>query len=118
MWKMFTLNGNYKFDALSRLVREYNVRKHRTIGMRPIDVIPAIADKLLNTIYSNVKIATPARFEVVKVQKTNPVTYVLEDSRRNPVAGGFYEHELQRIVNPVHLVEKVICKKGDKVYVK
>lgn len=148
MWKMFTLNGNYKWiDALSRLVGEYNARKHRTIGMRPIDVTPAIADKLLNTVYSNVKIAAPARFKVgdpvrvskvktifkkgytpnwstevfkiVKVQKTNPVTYVLKDSRGNPIAGGFYEYELQRVANPdVHLVEKVIRKKGDKVYVK
>ncbi|XP_070151047.1 uncharacterized protein [Polyergus mexicanus] len=63
MWKMFTLNGTYKWvDALPRLVSDYNARKHRTIGMRPIDVTPAIADKLLNTVYSNVKIAAPARF--------------------------------------------------------
>ncbi|XP_070155682.1 uncharacterized protein [Polyergus mexicanus] len=33
-------------------------------------------------------------FKIVKVQKTNPATYVLEDSRENPVAGGFYEYEL------------------------
>ncbi|XP_070155223.1 uncharacterized protein [Polyergus mexicanus] len=58
-------------------------------------------------------------FKIVKVQKTNPVTYVLKDSCGNPVAGGFYEYELQRIANPdIHLVEKVIRKKGGKVYVK
>jgi len=35
-WKMFTLNGNYKWiDELPRLVLDYNARKHRTIGMRP-----------------------------------------------------------------------------------
>ncbi|KMQ84276.1 integrase core domain-containing protein, partial [Lasius niger] len=34
MWKMFTLNGTYKWiDALPRLVSDYNARKHRTIGM-------------------------------------------------------------------------------------
>ncbi|XP_029679991.1 uncharacterized protein LOC115245704 [Formica exsecta] len=105
--------------------------------MRPIDINPAIADKLLNTVYNNVKIAAFAKFKVgdpvrvskcktifnngytpnwttemfkiVKVQKTNPTTYVLEDSRRNPVAGGFYEYELHHVANPdVHLVEKVI----------
>ncbi|XP_029676951.1 uncharacterized protein LOC115243837 [Formica exsecta] len=91
--------------------------------MRPIDVNPAIADKLLNTVYSNVKIAAPARYKVgdpvrVKVQKTNPVTYVLKDSCGNSVAGGFYEYELQCVANPdVHLVEKVIRKKGDEVYI-
>ena len=34
MWKMFTLNGNYKWiDELPRLVSDYNARKHRTIGL-------------------------------------------------------------------------------------
>ena len=140
MWKMFTLNGNYKWiDALPRLVAEYNARKHRTIGMRPIDVTPAITDKLLKTVYSSVKIAAPAKFKVgdqvrvskyktifekgytpnwttevfkiIKVQKTNPVTYLLEDVRGNAVAGGFYEYELLRVAYPdVYLVEKVLPK--------
>ncbi|XP_039311306.1 uncharacterized protein LOC120359072 [Solenopsis invicta] len=51
MWKQFTLNGNYKWiDLLPRLVLEYNSRRHRTIGMRPINVTPAIAEKLLSTV--------------------------------------------------------------------
>lgn len=53
------------------------------------------------------------------MQKTIPATYVLEDLRGNPVAGGFYEYELYCVANPdVYLVEKVLHKKGDKVYVK
>ncbi|XP_020298677.1 uncharacterized protein LOC109862918, partial [Pseudomyrmex gracilis] len=65
MWKQFTLNGTYKWIALlPRLLMEYNARKHRTIGMRPIDVTPAITEKLLTTVYSNVKIAGPAQFKV------------------------------------------------------
>jgi len=65
MWKMFTLNGNYKwFDLLPYLVSNYNARKHRTIGMRPVDVIPAIVEKLLATVYSAIKIASPAKFKV------------------------------------------------------
>lgn len=148
MWKLFTLNGNYKWiDLLPRLVSEYNARKHRTIGMRPIDVTPAIADTLLTTVYNRVKIAAPARFKVgdsvrvskfktifekgytpnwtaevfriVRVQKTNPVTYLLEDSRGKSIAGGFYEYELHRVANPdVYLVEKVLRKRGNEVYVK
>ncbi|XP_018396275.1 PREDICTED: uncharacterized protein LOC108774623 [Cyphomyrmex costatus] len=115
--------------------------------MRPSDVTPAIAERLLNTVYSAIKIAGPAKFKVgdavrvskyktifekgytsnwtmevfriVKVQETNPVMYLLEDYRGKPVAGGFYEHELRRVANPdVYLVEKVLRKKGDKVYVK
>jgi len=70
---MFTLNGNYKWlDLLPRLVLNYNARKHRTIGMRPVDVIPAIAEKLLATVYSATKI--PTKFKVgdsVRVGKYN-----------------------------------------------
>jgi len=62
---MFTLHGNYKWiDALPRLVSDYNARKHRTIGMRPIDVTPAVAEKLLTMVYNRVKIAGPAKFKV------------------------------------------------------
>lgn len=148
MWKMFTLNGAYKWvDELQRLIFEYNSRKHRTIGMRPIDVTPAIAKRLLSTVYSAVKIAAPARyktgdlvrvskfktifqkgytpnwtteiFTIAKVQRTNPATYLLEDSRGKPIAGGFYEHELLKTANPdVYLVEKVLRRRNDKVYVK
>ncbi|KAM0733642.1 putative transposon-derived protein F54H12.3 [Formica fusca] len=119
MWKYFTLNGTYKWiDALPRLVEEYNARKHRTIAVRsqPIDVTPAIAHKLLSTVYSNVKIAAPARFKIddpvrvskfktifekgftpnwtteifriAKIQRTNPATYLLKDSPDEPIAGG------------------------------
>ena len=58
-------------------------------------------------------------FKIVKVQKTNPVTYILEDSCGKPIAGGFYEHELHQVANPdVYLVEKVLRKRGNEVYVK
>jgi len=71
IWKMFTLNGNYKWiDALSQLVADYNTRVHRTIGMWSVDVI---AEKLLAMVYSAIKIAGPAKFKVgdpVRVSKT------------------------------------------------
>ena len=149
MWKLFTLNGTYKWvDALPRLVSDYNARKHRTIGMRPVDVTPAIAERLVDTVYNNeINVAGPARFKVgdmvrvskyktifekgytpnwttevfkiVKVQRTNPATYLLEDYRGKPVEGAFYEQELHLAAHPeVFLVEKILRKKGDKVYVK
>ena len=148
MWKMFTLNGNYKWnDMLPRLVSSYNACKHRTIGMRPIDVTPAVATRLVDTVYNHVKIAGPAKFKVgdsvrvskyktifdkgytpnwttevfkiAKVQQTNPVTYLLEDSRGESIDEGFYEYELHRAANPdVYLVEKVLRKRGNEVYVK
>ncbi|XP_011858313.1 PREDICTED: uncharacterized protein LOC105555881 [Vollenhovia emeryi] len=100
--------------------------------MQPFEVIPAIADRLLKTVYNRVKIVGPANFEigdqvrvsnyktifekvytpnwtvevfkVVKIQRTNTITYLLEDY---PIAWAFYEHELHRATYPdVYLVEK------------
>jgi len=57
-------------------------------------------------------------FKITKVQKTNAVTYLLEDSCGKPVIGGFYEYELHRVANPdVYLVEKVLRKRRNEVYV-
>jgi len=96
--------------------------------MQPVDVIPAVAERLLATVYSAIKIAGPAKFKVgdsvrvskyktvfekgytpnwttemfkiVKVQRTNPVTYLLEDCRGKFIAGAFYEYELHRATHP------------------
>ena len=58
-------------------------------------------------------------FYIVKTQHTNPATYLLKDYQEKPIVGGFYEHELQRVSNPdVSLVEKILRKRGHKVYVK
>ncbi|EFN64897.1 hypothetical protein EAG_04608, partial [Camponotus floridanus] len=58
-------------------------------------------------------------FKIIEVQETNPATFILEDSRGNPIAEGFYEYKLQRVANPdVYLVEKILREKGDNVYVK
>ena len=48
-------------------------------------------------------------FMVVKMQRTNPVTYLLEDYRGKSVVGAFYEHELHRATHPdVYFMEKVL----------
>jgi len=114
--------------------------------MRFIDVISVIANKFLTTVYSRIKIAAPARFKasdsvrvskyktlfekgytpnwttevfkITKVQKTNLVTYLLEDYCEIPVAGGFYKYELHCVVNPDVLVEKILRKRRNEVYMK
>jgi len=91
----------------------------------------AIADSLLTMIYNHVKIAASARcdkvsdsvrvskfkitfdkgytpnwstevFKIIKVQQTNPVMYLLEDYRGEPIAEEFYEYELHSVANLVH----------------
>ena len=39
-------------------------------------------------------------FTIVKIQRTNPVTYLLEDYHGKFVAGAFYEDELHRATHP------------------
>lgn len=148
MWRFFTVNGSYRWiDALPRLVAEYNARKHRTIGLCPMDVTPVIAGRFLSTVSSRVKIAAPARFRigdpvrvskfkttfekgytpnwttevfrVAEIQRTNPVTYLLRDTRGDSIAGRFYEHELLWVSDPdVFLVERVLRREGNRIYVK
>jgi len=50
-------------DRLATASRIYNARKLRTIDMS-IDMIPTIADKLLNYVYSSVKAVALPRFKV------------------------------------------------------
>ena len=148
MWKRFSLQGNYKwYDVLPELIAEYNNTIHRSIGMKPKDVTSSHEEnlvKLLNKsnckakkpifkIGDHVRVSrlkpifekgytpnwSPEIFTVVKVQKTKPVTYKLKDYQNQQLDGGFYEFELLRVKNPdIYLIEKVIRKRGNQVYVK
>lgn len=148
LFKYFSLNGSYKWvDILPNIIENYNNQKHTTTGIKPRDVTKDNEQKILKSVYSHIKIAglhkfkvgdvvrisktkhvfekgyvpnwTTELFKIVKVQITNPVTYLLEDMIGAPIKGGFYEQELQKTNNPdVYLVEKVLRRKGNKVYVK
>lgn len=149
LYKQFSLRGNYKwYDIIGDITSKYNSTVHRTIKMKPKDVNNSTIEKqLLNTVYSNIKIAGHNKyhigdyvrisknkavfdksyhpswsteiFKIVKVQITNPVTYLLQDEYKQPISGGFYEAELQNVrYKDVYLVEKILKQKADKVYVK
>lgn len=148
MWKLFSLNGSYKWThILDKLVYDYNMRKHRIIKMRPVDVTNKNAKMLLSTVYSNIKIIKPGKFRVgdfvriskhkhlfekgytpnwtteifkiTSIQHTNPVTYLIQDLPGNDIKGCFYEYELLKAKHSdIYLVEKVIRKKHNKAYVK
>lgn len=58
-------------------------------------------------------------FQIIKIQNTNPITYLIQDSRKRPILGAFYSQELQKTKHPdIYLVEKIIKRKENKVYVK
>lgn len=58
-------------------------------------------------------------FKINKIQYANPITYLLVDLNGREIKGTVYEEELQLAKNPdIYLVEKIIRKLGNKVYVK
>lgn len=147
MWKQFSLRGNFKwYDILDDLLTTYNSRKHRTIGMKPKDVTAASVERVMKKFAYDVKQSKPKFkvndkvrvsraknlfekgytanwsteiFTISRVKRTKPVTYVLKDFRGEPIAGGFYEQELSQTAHPdVYLVEKILKKRGNEVFVK
>lgn len=56
MYKKFSERGSYVWhDILSDLIKEYNEKRHRTIGMKPIQVNKSNESKVLKRIKSSTK---------------------------------------------------------------
>ena len=55
---------------------------------------------------------------IKKVKNNVPWTYVIGDLNDEEIVEMFYERELQKTNQRVFRVEKVIKRKGDKLYVK
>ena len=128
-------------DKLDDLVNEYNNTYHRTMKMKPIDVKDNTCidfNKKVNDkdpkfkVGGHVKISkyknifakgyTPnwceEVFVIKKVKNTVPWTYVINDLKSEGIVGTFHEKEPQKTNQQTFRIEKVINKKGDKLYVK
>ena len=57
-------------------------------------------------------------FIVSKIKNTVRWTYVITDLNGEPITGSFYEKELQKTSQEKFRIEKVLKRKGDKLYVK
>ena len=57
-------------------------------------------------------------FVIRKIKNTVPWTYVIDDLNGEEITGTFYDKELQKIDQQEFRIEKVIKKKGDKLYIK
>lgn len=142
------LRANKWLDILPKLVAEYNNTKHRTIKMRPNDVNMNNEESLLLNIYSyadhrKAKIKfkagdavrmskhkhvfekgytpnwTTEVFTIRRVRRTDPVTYFLKDWQDNNIEGAYYAEELLLAKYPdVYLIEKVLRRRDNQVYVK
>ena len=146
IFKLFTERGNHKWiELLPTVIRNYNQTVHSTTKMKPIDVKD---NSLLSTVYnysktrqckSKFKIGDFVRisrhrnvfskgylpqwsteiFKVHTIQKTVPITYLLKDLKGENIFGAFYSQEIQKTKYPnIYLVENIIKKKADKVFVK
>ena len=131
---------NVYISKLEDIVSEYNNTYHRTIKMKPIDVKDdmnidskkevsdkdpkfKVGDHVRISKYENVfaKGYTPNWSEEVfiisKIKKTVPWTYVINDLNGKKIFGTFYEKELQKTNQKEFRIEKVIKRKGDKLFV-
>ena len=136
---MTLVSKNVYFNKLDDIVGEYNNIYHRTIKMKSVDVKddtyidfnkdvnnrdPKFKFKVRISKYKNIfgKGYTPNWSEEVfvirKVKKTVPWTYVINDLNGDKMIGTFYEKELQKTNQKEFRIEKVIKRKGDKLYVK
>lgn len=148
MWKQFSIQKNNKWlELLPKVVKKYNASVHRTIRFKPKDVNEENEGEILKNSFTYRKVMMPSKFAVgnkvrisksrdiftkgytpnwsneiftiAKIRRTNPTTYLLEDSYGDDIQGGFYAEELQNVKHPdVFLVDRILRKKGKEVYVK
>ena len=138
---MTAISKNVYFDALDDIVNKYNNTVHRAIKMKPIDLTSdsyaeynedsnkkdpkfKIGDHNRISKYENIfaKGYTPIWSEeifiVSKIKNTIPWTYVIRDLNGKKINGTFFEKELQKTNQKKFRKEKVLKRKGDKLYVK
>ena len=138
---MTSISKNVYIDKLDDIVDEYNNTYHTTIKMKPIDVKDNTyintskeinnkdpkfkdGDRVRISKYKNIfaKGNVPnwseEVFVIKKVKNTIPWTYVINDLNSEEIIGTFYQKELQKTNQEEFRIEKVIRRKGDKLYVK
>ena len=138
---MTAVSKNVYFDMLNDIVNKYNNMVHRTTRMKPIDLIsdsyaeynedfnetkpkPKVGDRVRISKYKNIFAKGYTQnwseevFVISKIKDTVPWTYVIGDLNGEPIVGSFYEKELQKTSQEKFRIEKVLKRKGDKLYVK
>ena len=138
---MTSISKNVYIDILNAIVNKYNNTYHTTIKMKPIDVKDntyintnkeinykdpkfKVGDYVRISKYKNIFVKgympnwSEEVFVVDKIKNTVPWTYVINDLNGEEIIGTFYENELQKTNQKEFRIEKVIKRKGDKLYVK
>ena len=117
---MTLVSKNVYINKLDDMVNEHNNTYYRTIKMKPVDVKDnthidfkeEVNDKDSKFNWSEEVLV------IKKVKNTVAWTYVINDLNGEEIIGTFYEKELQKTNQQKFRLEKVIKRKGDKLYVK
>ena len=135
------VSKNVYIDKLDDIAGEYNNTYHRTIKMKPVDVEDNTYidfEKEVNDKDPKFKVGDHVQiskykkifakgympnwseevFVVCKIKNKAPWTYVINDLNGEEIIGTFYEKELQKTNQKEFRIEKVIRRKGDKLYIK
>ena len=147
IWKHFSKTRSYRYiDVLPQIIKSYNNAYHRSIKMKPKEVTTDNTNVVRRNLYKDVKPSFTYRFKVgdkVKVSKAKgrfekgylpnwseeifsvkrrlphyPPVYILEDYGKEEVDGLWYEPELQKVVQEVYWIEKIIKRGKAKSLVK
>ena len=138
---MTSVSKNVYIVELNDIVNEYNNLYHRTIEMKPVDVNDntyidfkkegndkdpkfKVGGHVRISKYKNIFAKgytsnwSEEVFVIKKVKNTVPWTYVINDLNSEQIIETFYEKELQNTYQQKSRIEKVIKRKGNKLYVK
>ena len=136
-----SISKNMYIDKLDDIVDEYNNTYHTTIKMKPINVKDNTyinTDKEINNKDPKFKVGDHVRiskyknifakgytrnwpeevFVIKKIKNTVPWTYVINGPNGEKITGTFYQKELKITDQEEFRIEKVIKRKGDKIYAK
>ena len=138
---MTVTSKNVYFEMLDDIVDEHNNTYQKTIKMIPIDVGDnsfveyneesnekdpkfKAGDHVRTSKFKNVFAKgytfnwSEEIFVVKKIKNTLPWTYVISDLNVEEIVGSFCEKELQKTNQKEFRIEKVIKRKGNKLYAK
>ena len=138
---MTSVSKNVYIDKLDDIVKKYNNTYHASIKMKPVDVKDntyidfkkesndknpkfKVGDHIRISKYKNISAKgympnwSEEIFVIKKIKNTVPWTYVINDLNGKEIFGTFYENELQGTKLNEFRIEKVIKRKGNKLYVK
>ena len=136
---MTWVSKNVYIDELDDIVNEYNNTSNRRTKMKPVDAKYntyinfkkeindkdpkfKVGDHVKISKYKNIFARgytsnwSEERFVIKKVENAFPWTYVISDPKSEELIGTSFEKELLATNQQEYGIEKVIKKKGDKLY--